>query len=83
MDELVFYTTGAIVSRGKGVVKTSPDVFNSVSERGDMYSVVAVDTNNSTVIAFGDTTWLMKPYINAADNMVLLENLVEVIASVD
>ncbi len=83
VDELVFYTTGAIVSRGKGVVKTSRDVFNSVSERGDMYSVIAVDTNNSTVIAFGDTTWLMKPYINTADNMVLLENLVEVIASVD
>ncbi len=83
VDELVFYTTGAIVSQGKGVVKTSRDAFNSVSERGDMYSVVAVNTNNCTVIAFGDTTWLMKPYINAADNMVLLENLVKVIASVD
>lgn len=83
VDELVFYTTGAIVSQGKGVVKTSRDVFNSVSERGDMYSVVAVNTNNCTVIAFGDTTWLMKPYINAAENMVLLENLVEVIVSVD
>ncbi len=83
VDELVFYTTGAIVSQGKGVVKTSRDAFNSVSERGDMYSVVAVNTNNCTVIAFGDTTWLMKPYINAADNMVLLENLVEAIVSVD
>lgn len=84
VDELVFYTTGAIVSRGNGVVKTNPNAFNSVSERGDMYSVVAVNTNdNCTVLAFGDTTWLMKPYINAADNMVLLENLVEVIASVD
>jgi protease-4 len=83
VNGLVFYTTGAIVSQGKGVVKTSRDAFNSVSERGDMYSVVAVNTNNCTVIAFGDTTWLMKPYINAADNMVLLENLVEAIASVD
>ena len=84
VDELVFYTTGAIVSRGNGVVKTNPNAFNSVSERGDMYSVVAVNTNdNCTVLAFGDTTWLMKPYINAADNMVLLENLVEAIASVD
>ena len=84
VDELVFYTTGAIVSRGNGVVKTNLNAFNSVSERGDMYSVVAVNTNdNCTVIAFGDTTWLMKPYINAADNRVLLENLVEVIASVD
>ena len=83
VDELVFYTTGAIFSRGKGVVKTSRDAFNSVSERGDTYSVVAANTNNCTVIAFGDTTWLMKPYINAADNRVLLENLVEAIASVD
>ncbi len=83
VDELVFYTTGAIVSRGNGVVKTSFNAFNSVSERNDMYSVVAANTNNCTVIAFGDTTWLMKPYINAADNMVLLENLVEVIVSVD
>jgi hypothetical protein len=83
VDELVFYTTGAIFSRGKGVVKTSHDAFNSVSERGDTYSVVAMNTNNCTVIAFGDTTWLMKPYINAADNRILLENLVEAIASVD
>jgi protease-4 len=83
VDELVFYTTGAIYSRGKGVVKTSRDAFNSVSERGDTYSVVTVNTNNCTVIAFGDTTWLMKPYINAADNRVLLENLVEAMASVD
>jgi hypothetical protein len=83
VNELVFYTTGAIVSQGKGVVKTSHDAFNSVSERGDTYSVVAANTNNCTVIAFGDTTWLMKPYVNAADNRVLLENLAEVIASVD
>jgi len=83
VDEIVFYTTGAIVSRGNGVVKTSADVFNSVSERGEMYSVVAVNNNDCTVIAFGDTTWLMKPYINAADNRILLENLVEAIASVD
>jgi len=26
-------------------------------------------------------TWLMEPYINAADNYKLLENLVEAIAS--
>ena len=55
-----------------------------MSERGGLYSVVAVnDLNNCTVVAFGDMTWMVKPYLNTADNNVLLENLVEVIASVD
>ena len=84
VEELVFFTSGAIESRGSGVVKTSSDTYNSVSERDGMYSVAAVyDLNNSTVVAFGDMTWLVKPYLNTADNMVLLENLVEAIASVD
>lgn len=84
VEELVYYTAGSIESRGDGVVKTSRDTFNSVSERSDMYSVAAVyDLNNRTVVAFGDLTWLVKPYINAADNSILLENLVEAIASVD
>ena len=84
VEDLVFFTSGAIESRGSGVVKTSSDTYNSVSERDGIYSVAAVyDLNNSTVVAFGDLTWLVKPYLNAADNMVLLENLVEAIASVD
>jgi protease-4 len=84
VEELVFYTSGAIESRDSGVIKTSSDTYNSVSERTGLYSVAAVnDLNNCTVIAFGDMTWLVKPYLNAADNMVLLENLVEAIASVD
>ncbi len=82
VEELVFYTAGAIESRGAGVVKTSSDTFNSVTERGDMYSVIATnDLNNGTVVAFGDLTWMVKPYLNAADNSILLENLVEAIAS--
>lgn len=84
VDELVFYTSGAIESRGGGVVKTSRDTFNSVSERSDFYSVVSVNDNgNSTVVAFGDFTWMIKPYVNAGDNAVMLENLVEAIASMD
>jgi hypothetical protein len=84
VEELVFYTSGAIESRGSGVVKTSADTYNSVSERDGLYSVTAVnDHNNCTVIAFGDLTWMVKPYLNAADNHVLLDNLVEAIASVD
>ena len=84
VDELVFYTSSSIETRDKGVVKTSSNTFNSVSEREDQYSVVAVnDYNNSTVVAFGDLTWMVKPYLNTADNALLLENLVEAIASVD
>lgn len=84
VKELVFFTSGAIESRGSGVVKTSSDTYNSVSERDGLYSVAAVNNlNNCTIIAFGDLTWMVKPYLNAADNMVLLENLVEVISSVD
>lgn len=84
VDELVFFTSGAIESQGSGVVKTSSDTYNSVSERSELFSVACVqDTGNSTVVAFGDLTWMVKPYLNSADNMVMLENLVKAIASMD
>jgi hypothetical protein len=52
-----------------------------VTERADEYDVVAIyKVGDSRVIAFGDMTWLMEPYVNSADNYQLLKNLVEAIA---
>ncbi len=82
VDELVFYTAGPVYSASRGYMTTSSNSYDSVTERTDQYDVVAIyKLGDSKVIAFGDMTWLMEPYVNAADNYQLLRNLVEAIAS--
>jgi hypothetical protein len=82
VDEVVFYTAGPVYSTSRGYLTTSSDTYDSVTERTGEYDVVAIyKLGDQKVIAFGDMSWLMEPYVNAADNYQLLENLVEAIAS--
>lgn len=82
VDEVVFYTAGPVYSTSRGYLTTSNDTYDSVTERTGEYDVVAIyKLGDQKVIAFGDMSWLMEPYVNAADNYQLLENLVEAIAS--
>lgn len=82
--ELVFYTAGPVYSKSRGYMTTSDTTYDSVTERSGEYDVVAIyKVGDSRVIAFGDMTWLMEPYVNAADNYKLLENLVKTIVSID
>jgi protease-4 len=82
VNELVFYTSGPVYSKSRGYASTSDDTYNSVTERVDSYDVIAIyKVGDAQVVAFGDITWLMEPYINSADNYQLLKNLVEAIAS--
>ena len=82
VDELVFYTAGPVYSESRGYMTTSTHTYDSVTERPGEYDVVSIyKLGDQKVVAFGDMTWLMEPYVNAADNYKLLENLVEAIAS--
>ena len=82
IEELVFFTAGPVYSKSRGYMSTSDSTYNSVTERSDEYDVVAIyKVGDARVIAFGDMSWLIEPYVNAADNYQLLRNLVEVIVS--
>jgi hypothetical protein len=82
VDEVVFYTAGPVYSSSRGYMTTSSDTYDSVTERTGEYDVVAIyKLGDQKVIAFGDMTWLIEPYVNAGDNYKLLENLVEAFAS--
>ena len=82
VDELVFYTAGPVYSKSRGYMSTPATTYDSVTERAGSYDVVSIyKVGDARVIAFGDMTWLMEPYVNAADNYQLLRNLVEAIAS--
>jgi hypothetical protein len=82
VNELVFYTAGPVYSKSRGYMSTPDTTYDSVTERTDSYDVVAIyKVGDARVIAFGDMTWLMEPYVNAADNYQLLRNLVAAIAS--
>jgi ClpP class serine protease len=84
LDELIFYTAGPVYSKSRGYMTASDNTYNSVTERADEYDTVAIyKIGDARVVAFGDMTWLMEPYVNAADNYQLLRNLVEEIASTD
>jgi hypothetical protein len=84
VNELVFYTSGPVYSKSRGYATTSEDTYNSVTERADIYDVIAIyKVGDARVVAFGDITWLMEPYINSADNYQLLKNLVEAIDSTE
>ncbi len=84
VEELVFYTAGPVYSKSRGYMSAPDTTFNSVTERTDSYDVVSIyKVGDARVVAFGDMTWLMEPYVNAADNYQLLRNLVEAIASSD
>ena len=82
IDELVFFTAGPVYSKSRGYMSTPDSTYNSVTERSDEYDMVAIyKVGDARVIAFGDMTWLIEPYVNSADNYQLLRNLVETIAS--
>jgi protease-4 len=82
VEELVFFTAGPVYSKSRGYMSTSDSTYNSVTERAEEYDVVAIyKVGDERVIAFGDLTWLMEPYVNTADNYQLLKNLVEAIVS--
>jgi hypothetical protein len=84
VNELVFYTCGPVYSKSRGYASSSDTTYNSVTERSDNYDILAIyKVGNSRVVAFGDITWLMEPYINSGDNYKLLKNLVEAIASAE
>ena len=82
VEELVFFTAGPVYSKSRGYMSTPDNTYDSVTERADSYDAVAIyKVGDSRVVAFGDMTWLMEPYVNTADNYQLLRNLVDSIAS--
>jgi hypothetical protein len=84
VEELVFFTSGPVYSKSRGYMSTPDNTYNSVTEQADSYDAVAIyKVGDARVVAFGDMTWLMEPYVNTADNYQLLRNLVEAIVSTD
>jgi len=78
LTELVFFTSTHLGATDSDAGYTSFGTVNSVSERLDLYAPFALlDKGNTTVVAFGDITWLMDPWIRTGDNYGLAMNLVE------
>jgi protease-4 len=81
LEELVFFTSTYLSTTDADAAYASYSTYNSVTEQTRVYATISViDVGNSTVVAFGDATWLMEPWIYAGDNQRLAMNLVEAIA---
>ncbi len=61
----------------------SSDTYSSTAERTGDYVTIAWTTNNGTVAAFADLTFLTEPYCYVEDNYRLVLNLAEAIAGVE
>lgn len=77
VEELVLFTSTHLSPTDSDVAYASYGTFNSISEKTDIYAPVSLlDKGNTTVVAFGDITWLMEPWIGVADNRKMANNLV-------
>ncbi len=77
----MFFTSTYLSTTNADAAYASYSTYNSVTEQSRVYATISViDAGNSTIIAFGDITWLMEPWIYTADNQRLAMNLVEAIA---
>jgi protease-4 len=84
LNELVFFTSTYLSSTDADAAFASYSTYNSVSEQTRIYATISViDRGNSTIIAFGDITWLMEPWIFTADNQRLAMNLIEAIVELN
>jgi ClpP class serine protease len=78
LTELVFFTSTHLSPTDSDTAYASLGTYNSVSEQKELYAPLALlDKGNTTVVAFGDVTWLMDPWIRTGDNYQLAMNLVE------
>ena len=83
LTQLIFFTCTNLSPTDSDAAYTSWGTYNSVSEQTEVYAPVALlDKGNTTVVAFGDITWLMDPWIRVGDNYQLAMNLVEEIVRI-
>ena len=72
--ELVILTGSSIYTNSTWLAYTGENVYISILDRKGKYAVVAI---NKSVLALGDASFLLDPYLELADNRVFLENLID------
>lgn len=76
----IFFTATYLHPTDADVAYVAPGTYGSISGRSLTYSTVSyLDKGNGTVVAFGDITWLLEPFVYTEDNYGLALNLVGVI----
>jgi ClpP class serine protease len=84
LTQLVFFTSTYLSATDSDAAYTSFGTYDSVTEQMELYApVTLLDKANTTVVAFGDITWLMEPWLSTADNYELAMNLVEEIVKIN
>jgi ClpP class serine protease len=77
LNKVVFFTSTYISPTDCDAAYAIWGTEDSVTEKVDLYPMISVlQKGNNTVVAFGDITWMMEPWIETADNYQLAMNLV-------
>lgn len=73
LNELVILTGTAIYTNATPLIYTNEDVYLSIVDEKGEYAFAVL---NGTVLALGDITFMLDPFIQLADNSLFLDNLV-------
>ncbi len=72
LKRLIFYSAHSIRTGGEMLVRTTDTTRSSLTDKGGNFAVVA-SAANGQVIAIGDMTFMTHPYVQVADNQLLLK----------
>ena len=73
LNKLVVLTGTAIYTNATPLIYTDENVYLSIVDENGVYAIAVL---NGTVLALGDITFMLDPFIQLADNSLFLDNLV-------
>ncbi len=75
LKQVVFYSAQSIAKAPQALIRGDANTLSSLDDKGGNL-VLAAASADSRVVALGDATFMTSPYLQVADNQVLLSNLV-------
>jgi len=76
VNKLILFTATNIVGDGLKAARSQWTATQSFTEKSGSYTVIMRSGN---VVAIGDLTFLLDPYLDLVDNRIFMENLVKFI----
>lgn len=80
LKEVVFYSAQSISQSPTPLIRGDKNTLSSLDDKGGALALAAASQDGS-VVAIGDVTFMTVPYIQVADNQLLMRNLVTFLLS--
>ncbi len=74
LEQVIFYSAHSIRTEAKALIAVPETTYSSLTDTGGSW-VVAARAMDGQVVALGDMTFMTRPYVQVADNQLLVQNL--------